>query len=86
MLLSKCPSHTPTRPSHTFRVLFQGWSCFSFNDIVLIQSASKVLLISYVIVRGRSVFLLSSINTSLREVIIIVAMCDVNQAAPIVCV
>jgi len=34
----------------------------------------------------RPVFLSSSVDASLREIIIVVAMCNMNQASPIMCV
>ena len=52
--------------------------------LVVIQGVAEVLFVGYVVVRGRPVFLSSSIDAGLGEIVIIVTMCGMNQTSPIV--
>src|SRR6266567_4158330 len=55
-----------------------------FDDLVVVQGVAEVLFIGYVVVLGRSAFLSSPVDTSLGEVVVIVAVCGVDQASPVV--
>src|SRR6266699_3001096 len=55
-----------------------------FDYLVVIQGVAKILFVGYVIVLGRPALLSSPVDASLGEVVIVVTMCGVNQASPIV--
>ncbi len=63
---------------------FSNGSTSLLNNIILVQGASKVLFVGQVVVWGRPALLLSSINISLREVVIIMVMRGVDQTMPFV--
>src|SRR6266566_3267048 len=54
------------------------------DHLVIIQGVAKILFVGYVIVLGRPALLSSPVDASLGEVVIVVTMCGVNQASPIV--
>ncbi len=58
----------------------------SFDDFVLIEGIAEVLFIGYVIVLGSPAFLSSSVNASLGEVVVVVAVRGVDQTSPVMCV
>ena len=74
MLLSRCPSHASTRPSHTFQVLFQMSALHLFDLLVVAQGVAEVLLVGYVVVWGRPAFLSPSVDAGLGEIVIVVMM------------
>ena len=59
---------------------------YLFNFFVVVQGVAEVLFVGYVVVRGRPVLLLSPIDAGLGEIVIIVTVCSMNQASPVVCV
>ena len=58
----------------------------SFDDFVLIEGIAEVLFIGYVIMLGSPAFLSSSVNASLGEVVVVVAVRGVDQTSPVMCV
>src|SRR6266576_2356758 len=86
-LLDRCPNHAPTRPGHTFRVLFQmGLSLRLLHHLVVVQGVAEILFIGYVVVLGRSAFLSSPVDAGLGEVVVVVAVRGVNQAPSVMCI
>ena len=56
------------------------------DHLVIIQGVAEILFIGYVIVLGSSALLLSPVDAGLGEVIVVVAMCGVDQASSLVCI
>ena len=54
------------------------------NFLIVVQGVAEVLFVGYVIVWGRPALLSPSIDAGLGEVIIVVAVCGVHQASPVV--
>src|SRR6266567_439418 len=79
------PRIYPSRPH--FPGPFPVCRSFALLDhLVIVQGVAEVLFIGYVVVLGRPALLSSPVDASLGEVVVIMAVCGVDQASPVMCI